>query len=367
LKKRIAVIGLKGLPSIGGAARVGESLILHLKNDFDFTVYATSNFAKDENYFGIKQVIFKANSNPTFNTFAYYIKCLFHVIFIEKYDLVHLHHAESGFITPFLRFKYKVITTYHGIFRKEYVDPKFSKSVNLFFKISQFLNLYFSSLNVFTSKPDYAYFQNNLKNKEMIYISNGVDIMDFEDTFKEEYICFAAARIYQIKGLHILLNALQKINSKKRLLVIGDLEQIPSYRREILSLAEGQNVEFHGLIKQKEKLFELISKAQIFVFPSITEAMSMMLLEVASLKVPIIASDIPANQVIFKNDEALFFESNNSDSLAEKIEILNSDEALRDCLAKKAFNKVEKEYTWEKVSKFYRELYFRFLCAASSD
>jgi glycosyltransferase involved in cell wall biosynthesis len=216
LKKRIAVIGLKGLPSFGGAARVGESLIFHLKDDFDFTVYATSNFANDENYFGIKQVIFKANSNPTFNTFVYYIKCLLHVMFIEKYDLVHLHHAESGFITPFLKLKYNVITTYHGIFRKEYVDPKFSKSVNRFFKISQFLNLHFSSLNVFTAKPDYAYFQNKWKNKKMIYISNGVDIIDFEDTFKEEYICFAAARIYQIKGLDILLNALQKVNSKKK-------------------------------------------------------------------------------------------------------------------------------------------------------
>ncbi len=367
MKKRIAVIGLKGLPSSGGAARVGESLIFRLNHDFDFTVYAISTFAKEENYLGIKQVIFKSYLNPSLNTFVYYLRCLFHVMFIEKCDLVHLHHAESGFITPFLRIKFKVITTYHGIFRKGYRDPKFSRFANYFFKTSQFLNLKFSSVNVFTSKHDLSYFQNKWKKKEMVYISNGVDILDFENIIKEEYICFAAARIYQIKGLHILLKALRKINSKKKLLVIGDLEQIPAYKREIMILADGQNVEFLGLIKQKNKLFEIISRAQIFVFPSITEAMSMMLLEVASLKVPMVVSDIPANQAIFKHDEVLFFESDNSNSLGEKINILISNKSLRYSLSQKAFEKVKNDYSWVSVSDSYRKLFLNSICAASSD
>ena len=42
-KKRIGVIGLKGLPAFGGAAAVGENLIAHLKEDYDFTVYSVSS------------------------------------------------------------------------------------------------------------------------------------------------------------------------------------------------------------------------------------------------------------------------------------------------------------------------------------
>jgi hypothetical protein len=45
LKKKIAVIGLKGLPAFGGAATVGQSLIEHLTQEFEFTVYSISSHA----------------------------------------------------------------------------------------------------------------------------------------------------------------------------------------------------------------------------------------------------------------------------------------------------------------------------------
>ena len=41
--KKIAVIGLKGLPAFGGAAAVGESLINKLKNEYNFTVLSTAS------------------------------------------------------------------------------------------------------------------------------------------------------------------------------------------------------------------------------------------------------------------------------------------------------------------------------------
>ena len=42
-KKKIAVIGLKGLPAFGGAATVGENIIEQLKDKYEFTVYSTSS------------------------------------------------------------------------------------------------------------------------------------------------------------------------------------------------------------------------------------------------------------------------------------------------------------------------------------
>ena len=66
------------------------------------------------------------------------------------------------------------------------------------------------------------------------------------------------------------------------------------------------DVEYLGLIKEKEKLFNYIKYSKLFIFPSSYEAMSMMLLEAASLKVPTICSDISANKAILDEGGIIF-------------------------------------------------------------
>src|SRR6185312_3779723 len=59
-KKRIAVIGLKGLPPFGGAANVGDNIIAQLSKDYDFTIYATASHTHHRgDYKGARQIVFK--------------------------------------------------------------------------------------------------------------------------------------------------------------------------------------------------------------------------------------------------------------------------------------------------------------------
>ena len=62
MKKRIGVIGLKGLPSYVGAGTVGENIINNLKEEYDFYVYAISSHThlKSGEYNGVYQKVFKA-------------------------------------------------------------------------------------------------------------------------------------------------------------------------------------------------------------------------------------------------------------------------------------------------------------------
>lgn len=85
--------------------------------------------------------------------------------------------------------------------------------------------------------------------------------------------------------------------------------------------------------------------------------MSMMLLEVVSLNIPVIASNIPANKAIFNDSELLFFETNNSFSLAEQLmySIDHKNELRERALC--AFEKVKNEFTWQIVADRYKEIY----------
>lgn len=254
-KPKVAVIGLKGLPAFGGAAAVGESLICELKDEFDFTALSTESHTSKENtnVNGVKQIVFQNYGTGSLNTFCYFLRCLVHVLF-NKYDLVHLHHAASGFITPFLRLRYKVVVTFHGVC-SGIDDPKFTFFHNRFFEISQRLNIRWANIVVSVSKPNKEYLDSK-HNRDIVYIPNAMNILT-NHTFLEKvednqkYICFSAARIYQIKGLHLLLKAAHKITEPIKLVIIGDLNQVEKYKTEIISLSTGLNIEFTGMIMNK--------------------------------------------------------------------------------------------------------------------
>ena len=351
-KTKIAVIGLKGLPAYGGAAAVGESLINRLKEEYDFTVLSSASHTNGEIELDkVKQIVFKNIGKGGVNTMYYYLRCLVHVL-INSYDLIHLHHAESGFITPLLSIRYKVIVTFHGVFRD--IDPKFSNFQNKFFRFSEKLNMKYAHKVISVSNPDKEYLERKYK-RNIEYIPNGINIEQIKTKFSIERIFFAAGRIYQIKGLHLLLESLHSFENNIPVLIAGDLNQVPEYTQKIKKLSDGLQIEYLGLIKSKNKLLNLISESRFFVFPSLTEAMSMMLLEVVSVRTPVIASDIPSNKAVFSNEEVLFFKSGDSNDLSDKIQYALKNPDLMKEKSKLAFLKLQREYNWDVISNEYKK------------
>lgn len=354
---KIAVIGLKGLPAFGGAATVGENIIMQLKDQFEFTVFSTHPYTNLNtcNYNGIKQIVFKGRDKGALTTFVYYVKSMFYCLFVKKFDLIHLHHAESGFIAPFLRMKYEIIVTFHGVYGNK-IDPKFNRYANLFFRFSEKMNIKFANKVISVSDIDRNYCKMKY-GREIEYIPNGINKIDYKAIDKKYEFLFIAARIYEIKGLHLLLKAIKEYKIIGKLLVIGDLNQQSAYKKQILDLSNELDVEFVPLIKNKDKLFEYIRASKIFIFPSLFEAMSMILLEVVSLKVPVIASDIEANRNIFDPEEITYFRSNDYEDLAINLSycIHNIQSICKK--AELAYTKVIEYYTWSKIGTSYSVIY----------
>jgi glycosyltransferase involved in cell wall biosynthesis len=143
--------------------------------------------------------------------------------------------------------------------------------------------------------------------------------------------------------------------------VIGDLEQIPSYKSKIIQLSKNLNVEFIPLIRQKELLLKYVSQADLFVFASYSENMSIMLLEVAYTKTPLICSDIEPNKAIFNSSEVLFFNTNDVEDLKVKIDFANKNSNIMKEKAINAFNKVQSNYNWKSISNQYEKLFLSSL------
>jgi len=355
--KKIAVIGLKGLPAYGGAAAVGENIISEIKNEYEFTVYSTASHTRLRTgyYNGFKQIVFKKLPFKKINTLYYYIVSAIHAVLFGRYDLIHLHHRDAAFIIPLLKIKYKVIVTTHGSFG---VLDKW-KHFSWFLKLNEKYFVPKADIVCCVSMNEKRNYKLNT-NIEPIYIPNGIrdiDIDSIKNLINKNYIFFAAGRILKSKGLDILLDSLNIISYSGELLIAGDMEQTNNYKKTILSKAKGLNVVFLGLIKEKDLLYSYLYNAKLFVYPSSIEAMSMMLLEAATCKVPIICSDIIENKDVFSDNEVLFFKTNSSDDLAKKIDWAINNPIEMNSKALNAYLKLKQFYSWDSIAHRYSELY----------
>jgi glycosyltransferase involved in cell wall biosynthesis len=362
MKKRIGVIGLKGIPSYVGAGTVGENIINNLKEEYDFYVYSISSHTqlKSGEYNGVYQKVFKALPFQKLNGFWYYLISALHARFKGNYDLIHLHNSFAAFTLFILKGKYRVVLTTHGGF-------------NIVDKWKRFAWFWRFNTNKLVRKADYLCCvskDEKRKFKEWLnldahYIPNGINSVEISSLPElnqvEPYIFFGSGRIIRTKGLHDLLQALHMINYKGKIVVAGDMDQIKEYSEEIKGMVGDLRVDFLGLIKDKSTLLSYMAHAQMLIYPSHIEAMSMMLLEAVTVNCPILCSDIVQNKDILEESEALFFKVKDVDDLSDRINWALANPEQMKIKAQNAREKFLREYNWASIASQYNQIYKNLL------
>ena len=166
---------------------------------------------------------------------------------------------------------------------------------------------------------------------------------------------FTAGRIVPRKGAHFALEALRGLDEDVKLLVIGDTSHVPEYTQQLRELADERTI-FAGFVADKSLLFGLVQLSNLFIFPTTYEAMAATLLEVAALRTPLIASDIPENREVLP-DQALFFRSADVDDLRLKLRWAFDHPQEMNALVNRAHQWVTDQYRWPVVLDRYEQLY----------
>lgn len=224
------------------------------------------------------------------------------------------------------------------------------------FNWSAYLFFRFSNICISVSRPHIQLFR-AFTHKEILYIPNGIFPREQKSFRRSEELIFAAGRIISLKGAHTLMEALNLISFTGKAKFIGDLDHTPKYKAYLQELGKKRNIEYIGLIKDKEELFGHIERCKVFVFPSFNEGMSNMLLEVASLKTPLICSDIPENRAVFSEKEVLFFDTGDPRDLAKKIEWAYANYEVMLEKAESAYKVLLECYLWESIAAGYSKIY----------
>ena len=132
------------------------------------------------------------------------------------------------------------------------------------------------------------------------------------------------------------------------LYIIGDLSDKNFKAIDIERYKENPNIKFLGRVSDDE-LIKYYSNAKGFVFPSLYEGFGIPVLEAQACGCPVISSNTSSLPEVLQ-DSALFSSPMDSDSFAENMAKIVSDNDLRNSLIEKGYQNM-KRFSWEVSAK----------------
>jgi glycosyltransferase involved in cell wall biosynthesis len=290
-----------------------------------------------------------------------------HALTRERYDLVHVHASENGFVVPLLRLRYPVVTTNHG---PAYQRAKWGDLARRLIRANERFSVRKATIATAVAATQARSLSERYR-RSVEHIPNGVDanelsssagaleLLERHGLTAQSYVLFAAARVDPTKGCHTLLEALHLMQEPPRVLVVGDLYHAAGYEARLRNLANGLSVTFLPRLDEKPVLMGLLQRCRVFVFPSTVEAMSMMLLEALAVGTVSIASDIPENSSILPEGFPTFAAGDPAALRLQLEHVLEWDDEARAAIVEKGRRWVRDHYDWGDIATRYEQLYGR--------
>jgi glycosyltransferase involved in cell wall biosynthesis len=201
------------------------------------------------------------------------------------------------------------------------------------------------------------------------YIPNGVSVNASLDkdqrAFRaklglpsEAFIGVFVGRLTPQKAPEFLVDTWASIPWKavaNKLLLIGEGEKQMLLEKRIKENGLEDSVVLTGKVENVE---DYLKAADVFILPSVTEGMSMALLEAMATGLPIVASRVSGTVDVIKDGEnGLLFESGDREGLIRCLRAVTASSALREGLGEKARETVEQRFSLDRMVDRYITLY----------
>lgn len=200
--------------------------------------------------------------------------------------------------------------------------------------------------------------RNKVPRNKMVFIKQGLPNAEIRKPVKSSFTASLRVvyigRITALKGLHLLIDAVLKINPEKIQLDIYGSETNDSYVLECKAKSGAHtNINWNGRINSSE-VIDTLSKYHVMCLPSAFEMSSLVIQEAFAAGIPVLASDVYGNaEQVKENENGWLFQLNNENDLKDKLEMLMNNPEMID----KAREKLPHVNTFAKVGADHIELY----------
>lgn len=295
------------------------------------------------------------------------------VIKQEHIDMVHAHWIlPQGFVGVFLKklFKIPLLTTIHGSDLFPLKNRLFKKLQHFVIKNSDYITVNSNATRdeLITRFPEHSF--------KVAVIPMGVNTDLFKKRnmkkprkYEKNKILLFVGRLSDQKGLQYLIDSMRDIsryNQNVKLLIIGE----GPYKKELEEIATnlgvGNNLEFLGSMPASD-IAKYYNFADIFIIPSLstktgTEALGLSMLEAMASGCAVIGTDVGGIPFVIKNGyNGILVKQKSSNELSRAVIALLKDKEKSKKLGNNAAKVVKENYSWEKISKDFINVYKKLL------
>ena len=247
------------------------------------------------------------------------IKQLKQIVSEGNYDLVHCHTPIAAMCTRLACRKVRkngirVIYTAHGF--HFYKGAPF-KNWLLYYPVEK-ICAHFTDVLITINKEDYALAQKKMKAKKVEYVPGvGIDVSKFADAVvdrdakrdeigvpRDAFVLLSVGELNGNKNHETVIKALAEINNPEIHYVIAGRGRKKDY---LENLAEEKGVKLH-LLGFRRDIPELDKVADVFVFPSYREGLSVSVMEAMASGLPIVCSRIRGNTDLVNENGGFLFD-----------------------------------------------------------
>lgn len=374
-KKKIAMIGHKRIPSReGGVEIVVDEISSRLvERGYFVDAYNRSGYhvsgkefdaERGKIYNGIRLITIPTFKSSKLNAIVYSALAAVRSLF-GNYGIYH-YHAEGPCAMLWIPklFGKKVVVTIHGL---DWQRSKWGNFASKVLKFGEKQAARYADEIIVLSKNVQQYFRKEY-GRETVYIPNGINKPEIRQAEKirerfglqkDSYILFLA-RLVPEKGVHYLIEAYQKLQTDKKLVIAGGNSHSAEYVAQIHKIAESDNNIIMTGFVQGQELEELYSNAYLFVLPSDIEGMALSLLEAMSYGNCCLVSDIPENTEVVE-DKAVCFKKSDVSDLCKQLEFLLSHQEVTESYKQSSREYICNKYDWDCVTDQTIEIYEKIM------
>ncbi len=317
----------------GGQEHIWQISNILAKEGFNITVLAPNLGPQSESYYSGNLKILRIGPKFTFpNVFgrALFLLSVLKFELLNDFDIYHTE-ASDAVIQPLVKVfkpKSKFIYTVHGA-GQEILNGGLINSFNIIQKIWLYLIYKYPWDALLTAAK--STIKGEVKAKEFVVIGNGVNIDEIEKVKaqkeKGKYKVVWAGRIDDpIKGVKYLKEAADSLS-------YVDLELVTN--------------------KPHSEVIKALKKADLFVLPSLSEGLPLILLEAMAAGLPVVVTDVgDCREIVEKSGVGIIVEKGSSKALAEGIEVMYKSKNR-----KTGFNYIKDHYTWDKIAEIQKQVY----------
>ena len=375
---RIAFIGQRGVPAtIGGIEHHVEEIGSRLAaRGHEVTVYTRGNYGgtRVREHRGMR--VRYVPTAPTKHLEALVHSGLSTVAAMlpsqHSAHILHYHAIGPSVFTPLPRLlsNRRVVLTVHGL---DYDRDKWGPGARTALRTAGWISAHVPHATI-TVSANLADYYRQRYGREAHHIRNGVTapvvraprlITERWGLRGGDYVLFVG-RLVPEKAPELLMAGFRGVDTSTRLVVAGGSSFTDDYVRTLeTASALDSRILMAGSV-YGELLQELYSNAAAFVLPSKLEGLPLTLLEAASYRIPLIASDIPPHREVIGQDGpgGRLFSSGDAAALRDTLSsVLGSLAGEREG-AREVGDRVVREYDWDEATDATEDVYARLLADA---